>query len=141
MCAVPGRRTQVRVRGVIRVVAVGVSALVAVSASAGVAWADDPPFIPWSQLLPSFATQYEPSAANDCTAGRIECVDAVVAEMDRRFQPLASSCDHDALFSLTYLRTTEEYRRSVADGSFFQDTPFVNHQDAVFGRYYFDAFD
>jgi len=30
---------------------------------------------------------------------------------------------------------------AVADGTFFADTPFVNHQDAVFARYYFDAFD
>lgn len=128
-------------RTVVRAVAGGVAALVAGASMAGSAAATDPPFVPWSQLLPSFATQYEPSAANDCTSGRIRCVDAVIREMDRRFEPLAEACDHDALFSLTYLRTTEEYRRSVADGSFFQDTPFVNHQDAVFARYYFDAFD
>ena len=41
----------------------------------------------------------------------------------------------------TYLRTTQEYRRSVADGTFFQDTNFVNHQDAVFAEMYFEAYD
>jgi hypothetical protein len=128
-------------RIVLKVVAAGMTALVAVSSMAGVAGADDPPFVPWSGLLPTLATEYVPSAANDCTAGRIQCVDAVIREMDRRFEPLADACDHDALFSLTYLRTTEEYRRSVADGTFFEDTPFVNHQDAVFARYYFDAYD
>ncbi len=101
----------------------------------------DPPFVPWSVMLPSFTTGYEPSSANDCTSGRLHCVDAVIREMDRRFRPLATSCNHDAMFSLTYLRTTEEYRRAVDDGTFFADTPFVNHQDAVFARYYFDAYD
>src|SRR5688572_30691260 len=79
----------------------------------------DPPFVPWSVMLPSFTTGYEPSSANDCTSGRLRCVDAVIREMDRRFRPLATSCDHDAMFSLTYLRTTEEYRRAVDDGTFF----------------------
>jgi len=45
------------------------------------------------------------------------------------------------VFALTYLRTTQEYRRSVADGTFFHDTNFVNHQDAVFAEMYFDAYD
>lgn len=128
-------------RLLVRAFGVGLAAVTGLGVCAGAAAAEDPLFLPWSQLLPSFATGYEPSAANDCTAGRIRCVDAVIREMDRRFEPLADACDHDALFALTYLRTTEEYRRSVADGTFFEDTPFVNHQDAVFARYYFDAFD
>ena len=60
--------------------------------------------------------------------------------MTRRFDALASSCDHNAIFSLTYLRVTEEYRRTV-EAPFFDDTPFVNHEDTVFARYYFAAFD
>ena len=43
--------------------------------------------------------------------------------MTRRFEPLASSCDHDAIFALTYLRVTEEYRRTVESPTFFDDTP------------------
>jgi hypothetical protein len=65
----------------------------------------------------------------------------VIREMQRRFDPLAAACDHDAIFSLTYLRTTEEYRRTIEDLTFFQDTAFVNHEDAVFARYYFEAYD
>jgi hypothetical protein len=61
--------------------------------------------------------------------------------MRRRFDPLAASCDHDAIFSITYLRTTEEYRRTIEDPTFFEDTRFVNHEDAVFARYYFEAYD
>ena len=61
--------------------------------------------------------------------------------MQRRFDPLAQSCDHDSIFALAYLRTTEEYRRTIEDPTFFEDTPFVNHEDAVFARLYFDAYD
>src|SRR3954451_5762234 len=103
--------------------------------------AQDAPFVGWTQLLPGHTTEYQPSSANDCTAGRTHCVDAVIREMQRRFDPLAGSCNHDAIFALAYLRTTEEYRRTIEDPTFFEDTPFVNHEDAVFARLYFDAYD
>ena len=61
--------------------------------------------------------------------------------MDKRFEPLAQACDHNSMFALTYLRTTEEYRRSATAPGFFSDPAFINHQDAVFARYYFDAWD
>ena len=60
--------------------------------------------------------------------------------MTRRFDALASSCDHNAIFSLIYLRVTEEYRRTVEE-PFFDDTAFVNYEDTVFAHYYFSAFD
>ncbi len=109
--------------------------------STGAARADDPPYIGWSQLLPGLTTEFTPSSANDCAAGRTHCVDAVIREMQRRFDPLAESCDHASIFALAYLRTTEEYRRTIEDPTFFEDTPFVNHEDAVFARLYFDAYD
>src|SRR4051812_23856692 len=107
----------------------------------GAASAEDAPYVGWSGLLPGLATRFEPSSENDCTAGRTRCVDAAIREMRRRFDPLAASCDHDSIFALSYLRTTEEYRRTIEDPTFFQDTPFVNHEDAVFASYYFDAVD
>ena len=107
----------------------------------GAGRAEDPPFVGWSALLPGLTTEFMPSSENDCTAGRTRCVDAVIREMRRRFDPLASACDHDSIFALAYLRTTEEYRRTIEDPTFFEDTAFVNHEDAVFARYYFDAFD
>src|SRR4051794_25797503 len=103
--------------------------------------ADDPPYIGWTQFLPWLTTEYDPSSANDCAAGRTRCVDAVIREMRRRFDPLAQACDHDSIFALAYLRTTEEYRRTIDDPTFFEDTRFVNHEDAVFAGLYFDAFD
>ena len=109
--------------------------------TAGAARAEDPPYVAWTALLPGLTTEFQPSSANDCAAGRIRCVDAVIREMRRRFDPLAESCDHDSIFALAYLRTTEEYRRTIEDPTFFGDTAFVNHEDVVFARLYFDAFD
>jgi len=65
----------------------------------------------------------------------------VIREMTRRFDPLARRCDHDSAFALTYLRTTEEYRRATTTPGFFSDPAFVNHEDAVFAKYYFEAYD
>ena len=109
--------------------------------TAGPARAEDPPYVGWSALLPGLTTEFDPSSENDCTAGRTRCVDAVIREMQRRFDPLAQSCDHDNIFALAYLRTTQEYRRTIEDPTFFEDTAFVNHEDVVFARLYFDAFD
>jgi hypothetical protein len=103
--------------------------------------AEDPPFVGWSTLLPGLSLPYDVTSPDDCIAGRVQCVDRVIREMTRQFEPLASSCDHDAIFALTYLRVTEEYRRTVETPTFFDDTPFVNHEDVVFAGYYFAAFD
>lgn len=102
--------------------------------------AEDAPFVGWSALLPGLSLPYDPPSPDDCIAGRVQCVDKTVRQMTRRFDELASSCDHNAIFSLTYLRVTEEYRRTVAE-PFFDDTRFVNHEDTVFAHYYFAAFD
>jgi hypothetical protein len=103
--------------------------------------AEDPPFVGWSALLPGLSLPYDVTSPDDCIAGRVQCVDKVIRQMTRRFEPLASSCDHDAIFALTYLRVTEEYRRTIETPTFFDDTSFVNHEDVVFARYYFAAYD
>lgn len=103
--------------------------------------AEDPPFVGWTALLPGLSIPYDTTSPDDCIAGRVQCVDKTIRQMTKRFDPLASSCDHDAIFALTYLRVTEEYRRTVESPTFFDDTPFVNHEDVVFARYYFAAYD
>jgi hypothetical protein len=106
-----------------------------------VAVAEDPPFVGWSALLPGLSLPHDVTSPDDCIAGRVKCVDKVIRQMTTRFEPLASSCDHDAIFALTYLRVTEEYRRTVESPTFFDDTSFVNHEDVIFARYYFAAYD
>jgi hypothetical protein len=103
--------------------------------------AEDPPFVGWSALLPGLSLPYDVTSPDDCIAGRVQCIDQVIRQMTKRFEPLASSCDHDAIFALTYLRVTEEYRRTIETPTFFDDTSFVNHEDVVFARYYFAAYD
>lgn len=103
--------------------------------------AADPPFIPWSALLPGLTTTYEPSSSNLCAAGELACVDAVIQEMTTRADALDATCNHNAMFALTYLRTTEAYRVAVVEPGFFSDPQFINHQDALFAKYYFDAWD
>ena len=116
------------------------AALILALASPAVAVAEDAPFVGWSALLPALSLPYDPTSPDDCIAGRVQCVDRTIREMTRRFDDLAASCDHASIFSLTYLRVTEEYRRTV-EQPFFDDTPFVNHEDTIFAHYYFAAFD
>lgn len=95
----------------------------------------------WSSLLPGLTDQYDPNSANICVRGDVTCVDATIREMTRRFGPLATSCNHNALFALLYLRVTQTYRQAVSDPNYFSDNNFVNHEDAVFAKYYFRAMD
>ena len=77
-----------------------------------------------------------------CADGAPGCAGETIAEMDRRWRRLNNSCDHRAVFALTYLRTTQEYARTIsADPSFFSDVPWINWEDAVFARLYFRPFD
>ncbi len=103
--------------------------------------AADDTYIGWSSLLPGLSMPFSPSSEDDCAAGRTPCVDKLIREMDRRSDPMVESCDHDVVFATAYLRTTEQYRKAVEDPNFFHDNRFENHVDAVFARYYFDAFD
>lgn len=129
---------RVRGRGIGAVV---LGIVLSVTVLAGPASAEDPLFANWSDLLPGLTSGYDANSANDCTAGRIQCVDSVIREMTKRFDRLAATCDHDSLFALAYLRTTEEYKRSALEPGFYSDVNFINHEDAVFARYYLDAYD
>jgi hypothetical protein len=116
--------------------------LLATATLATPAQAADPAMVDWTSLLPGNpALTYEPSSADECVSGKLNCVDKVIREMTRRFDGLAATCDHDAIFALTYLRTTQEYYRAATTPGFFSDTAFVNHEDAVFAAFYVDAYD
>ena len=105
------------------------------------ALAEDAPFVSWADLLPALSTGgFEPTSEDDCTAGRVQCVEKVIRVMDRHLDELATSCHHNSIFALSYLRTTEEYLRATTTPGFFSDAAFVNHEDAVFARFYFDAY-
>ena len=122
-------------------VTVAVAVFAGLLSFAAPAAADDPAFVDWTSLLPGLTTSYEPSSANDCATGRSSCVKSTIREMQRRFDPMAQACDPNAVFALAYLRTTQTYEWARDQQGFFDDTAFVNHEDAVFARYYFDAYD
>lgn len=85
----------------------------------------------------------EPKGVSDkpqCQAGVLQCVHHVTTEMTKRFKKLKKDCDHDAIFSLLYLRTTETYG-ATAETIGYSDVNSVTREDAQFADYYFRAYD
>jgi Family of unknown function (DUF5995) len=109
--------------------------------------ADDPPivdlssdpwFVGWSELLPPAYLGVDTDSADLCVAGRIQCVDRVAKRLEQQVADLG--CDHNAVFSLAYARTTEKVAAvERGDPAFFSDSPWLNHYDAVFADFYFTA--
>lgn len=85
-----------------------------------------------------------------CRRGIIVCVDALIREMERHYDRLG--CDHNAVFALLYLRTTQAIRDAIAGSNVlgleeplfeepvFDDPLFLAHEAYAFGRYYLDAY-
>ncbi len=126
-------------------VAVAGSALVvsmlSVGATAAPAHADDLlPYVPWSSYLSGWTDEYIPSSDNDCVAGRPHCLKGTLKEQSRIADDTAERCDHNAVFARAYVRMTQlyGYTRDIPD--YYEDVPYFNHVDAVFARYYTDAY-
>ena len=81
-----------------------------------------------------------PTSENDCVAGRDTCLKATLKELARIADDTAESCSHDAVFARAYLRMTQTYGWSRDIPGYYEDVPFANHQDAVFAKYYTDAY-
>ncbi len=92
-------------------------------------------------LLPALPIPYTSPHPTACADGSLSCVDTTISNMINRFTPLAAGCAHSAVFSLAYLRTTEEYRRAAAQPGFFADVAYVTTEDTMFAGEYFDAYD
>jgi len=126
--------------GVLTVLVVAACAVaVALSAPSG-ATADEAPFLDWNPLLPGFAAPYRPSRERDCVDGSNACIEDTLTEMYRRFDRRYASCDHNSAFGITYIRVTEAIRLSILR-RFYTEPKFLNHEDKVFARMYFSAFD
>jgi hypothetical protein len=98
----------------------------------------DPWYIGWSALLPPTYMGVDTDSADLCVAGRIQCVDRVAKRLEQ--QVAGFGCDHGAVFSLAYARTTEKVAAvERGDPAFFSDSPWLNHYDAVFADFYFTA--
>lgn len=104
------------------------------------AGAEEAPYFDIPSLLPPTAQGYQSTRELDCVDGRKTCIDDTIARMTRRFHRVIPICDHRAVFSVTYLRVTEDIREAEKI-NFFDDSRWLQHEDAVFARLYFDAFD
>lgn len=93
-------------------------------------------------VLPGTATASEQNLTSTeaCQKGEPECVDLVIEEMERRYELLAQLCDHDALFALSYLRTTETFLETLNEID-YDDPASVIREDALFAEYYFRSYD
>jgi Family of unknown function (DUF5995) len=131
----------------VRVRALAAAALLAAVATvAGVSTTQhragaDPLLVDWTALLPGLTDGYDPGSSNVCVSGKVQCIDAVVREMQKRAEPLMDSCSHQALFALTYLRVTQAYAWSARQPGYYADPGWTNHAVAVFAKYYLRAFD
>jgi hypothetical protein len=103
--------------------------------------ADVLPYVPWSTYLPGWTDEYIPSSDNDCVAGRPACLKATLSELARVFDANARSCSHHAVFAMAYLRITQAYAWTREQPGYYDDVRLMNHLDAVFARYYTDAYD
>jgi len=104
----------------------------------------EPVNVPWPQLLPPAPGSGgpQPAATASCHTATLRCVDGVIRRMDTAWQPLDRSCDHRAVFALTYLITTRGFRDTLArDPHFFRDFDWIVHLDADFADLSFRAFD
>ena len=130
-----------RVRTAVGVVtAVVVAAGLTVGGTAGPAHADGVPYVPWSSYLPGWTTEYIPSSDNDCVAGKDNCLKGTLKELSRIADDTARTCHHNAVFARAYLRMTQLYGHTREIPGYYQDVRQVNHLDAVFARYYTDAY-
>ena len=120
--------------------AIVITPVLAVATTAAPAQADLLPYLPWSSYLPGWTDQYVPSSDNDCVAGRANCLQATLKEQSRIADQTASSCSHNAIFARAYVRMTQLYGYTREVPGYYQDVPYFNHVDAVFARYYTDAY-
>ncbi len=114
-----------------------IAALVAVGAPASASTQTN---VAWSSYLAGWTDEFVPTSDNDCVAGRDNCLKATLKELARIADSTAKNCSHDAIFARAYLRMTQSYGWSRDISGYYEDVPFANHQDAVFAKYYTDAY-
>jgi len=104
------------------------------------AFADTTLYTPWSSVLPGWNDQFAPGSDNDCAAGRPSCLTVTLNEQLHIFTPAAQTCSHLAIFSLAYVRMTQTYGWTRDQPGYYHDVPYMNHMDAIFAKYYTDAY-
>jgi Family of unknown function (DUF5995) len=117
-----------------------VAVVIALAVCAAPSAADTTLYTPWSSLLPGWSDQLAPGSDNDCAAGRPSCLNATLKEELQVFTPNAQACSHLAIFPLAYVRMTQTYGWTRDQAGYYADVPYMNHMDAIFAKYYTDAY-
>lgn len=99
-----------------------------------------PQYTDWNSEQPGYPSNAPPSPRSECAGGSDRCIDRTVGEMWRRFHTVVPECDDNAVFSLTYLRVTEDIATGIDDG-YYDDPVWLNRLDALFARPYFLTYD
>lgn len=115
-------------------------ALLAMLPAAAPAQDPGPPYTDWNAKEPGYPSNAPPSRRANCAGGYRSCIDRTIGEMYRRFHRVVPVCDDNNVFSLTYIRVTEDIRRGL-DSGFYEDERWLSHLDALFARPYFLAYD
>ena len=123
-------------RRVVVLLVTGAFALLGYVAPAGA----DALYTPWSSVLPGWNDQFVPSSDNTCAAGKPSCLDATLKEQTRILDQTGASCSHNAIFPLAYVRMTQTYGWTRDQAGYYADVPYMNHMDAIFAKYYTDAY-
>jgi hypothetical protein len=93
----------------------------------------------WTAATSGMPAVANPVSSNECGRGSRACIDAVVAEMTRRFDALDARCGHEAPFALLYLQVTRGV--DIQGAKRFHSQAYLNHLDAEFASLYFRAYD
>jgi Family of unknown function (DUF5995) len=135
-----------RTASTLGVIAAGLAALLLAAPAAKAITQDGVPPTSTS-LLPALLdspnlTAFDPTSPDACTAGKMQCLDEVIRDMTKRSRPLIDACDHNAAFSLLYLRVTESIKQHIIDNPIlFRHADFIIHQDMLFAKMYWRAYD
>lgn len=97
-----------------------------------------PPLDGLIALLAPIPVPATPYVGDICVSGADACIDDVIVRMEDRLDGLVETCSHSSIFSLAYLRVTENVRNAVRTG-YFDDAAWLNRMDAVFAEMYFDT--
>jgi hypothetical protein len=133
----------------VRVAALALALFVAACGSGADGETEAPPAPPetaavtigrWDDAAAVLRPGVDPSSPNPCQRGDRSCFDLVIAELEQQAEELGASCDHNAVFAVLYLRTTEAVAEAARAGR-FADPAAVSHLTAWFARYYFAAYD
>ena len=95
-----------------------------------------PAYTDWNSEQVGFPSNAPASPRANCIDGSDQCIDRTIGEMYRRFHDVVPFCDDNNVFSITYLRVTEDIRTGVDEG-FYPDEHWLNYLDAIFARTYF----